>query len=375
MKIKHVFVLFFAFFAIQNATSQDKQFKIHTVAFYNFENLFDTIKDPVNYDEEYTPANGWTSENYKKKLDNLARVISELGISDVQKNPPVVIGCSEIENRRVLEDLVNQPRIKNLGYSIIHFDSPDKRGIDVALLYQPKYFKPVSYTNIPLMIYSDMLDAKKGKKAKEETVEDEDQEQTDEKSKRVYTRDQLLVTGLLDGEEISFIVNHWPSRSGGEKRSSPYREEAGKLNRKIIDSLYKINPNANIITMGDLNDDPVNKSVKKEIGTVSNKEDIEPYGMYNPMEKMYKNGEGTLGYRDAWNLFDQIMLSEPLVRKSKYETKNFNTWTYWKAGRFIKPYLIQSDGRYKGYPRRNSNGVPGFSDHFAVYIYLIKQAK
>lgn len=374
MKIKHILVLFLAFFTIEKAFSQDKQFKIQTVAFYNFENLFDTIKDPVNYDEEYLPAKGWTSKNYKKKLDNLARVISELGTSDVQKNPPVVIGCSEIENRRVLEDLVNQPRIKNLGYSIIHFDSPDKRGIDVALLYQPKYFKPTSYTNIPLMIYTDMLDNKKGKK--EEDVEDDDKsESADNSSKRVYTRDQLLVTGILDGEEISFIVNHWPSRSGGEKRSSPYREAAGKLNRKIIDSLYKINPNANIITMGDLNDDPVNKSVKKEIGTVANKEDIEAYGMYNPMEKMYKSGEGTLGYRDAWNLFDQIMLSEPLVRKAKYEKKDFSTWTYWKVGRFIKPYLIQSEGQWKGYPKRNSNGVPGYSDHFAVYVYLIKQAK
>ena len=195
------------------------------------------------------------------------------------------------------------------------------------------------------------------------------------KDERVYTRDQLLVTGFLDGEEVSIIVNHWPSRSGGEKRSSPYREAAGKLNRKIIDSLYSLNPNANIITMGDLNDDPVNKSVKKEISTVANKEDIEPLGMYNPMEKLYKSGEGTLGYRDAWNLFDQIILSEPLVRKEKYEKNDFSTWTYWKVGRFIKPYLIQNEGQWKGYPKRNSNGVPGYSDHFAVYIYLIKQAK
>ncbi|MEZ4852938.1 endonuclease/exonuclease/phosphatase family protein [Flavobacterium sp.] len=365
MRLKFIYYCFVAVFAL-NTQAQSKKVKVHTVAFYNFENLFDTKKDPVKYDEEYTPAKGWTEENYKKKLDNLAKVISELGVSDVQKNTPVVIGTCEVENRGVLEDLVRHPKIIDLGYSIIHFDSPDKRGIDVALLYQGKYFTPTSYTNIPLYIYEDML---KGKK-EETTAEDaEDSNDTENHSKRVYTRDQLLVTGLLDGEEISFIVNHWPSRSGGEKRSSPYREEAGKLNRKIIDSLYKINPDAKIITMGDLNDDPTNKSVKKGIETVGKREDIQKYGMYNPMEKMYKNGEGTLGYRDAWNLFDQIIVSEPLVRK------DYSTWTYWKVSRFIKPYLIQNEGRWKGYPKRNSNGVPGYSDHFPVYIYLVKEAK
>lgn len=367
MKIKHFIAVSLVVLSISNAVAQEKKYKMHTVAFYNFENLFDTIKDPVNYDEEYTPVKGWTSKNYKKKLQNLSRVIAELGISDTQKNAPVIIGTCEVENRSVLEDLVKEPKIADLGYNIIHFDSPDKRGIDVALLYQGKYFTPTSYTNIPLYIYKDMLDDKKGKK--EEEVETDDIAQAEAGSKRVYTRDQLLVTGLLDGEEISVIVNHWPSRSGGEKRSSPYREAAGRLNRTIIDSLYKINPNAKIITMGDLNDDPVNKSVKKEINTVAKREDIQPLGMYNPMEKMYKNGEGTLGYRDAWNLFDQIIISEPLVRK------DYSTWTYFKAGRFIKPYLIQNEGRWKGYPKRNSNGVPGYSDHFPVYIYLVKEVK
>lgn len=372
MKFKQLGLVLAVFIAI-NSIAQEKKFKLHTVAFYNFENLFDTINGP-NYDEEYLPVKGWTSKNYNKKLDNLARVISELGTSDVQKNAPTIIGTCEIENRGVLEDLVRNPKIKNLDYQIVHFDSPDKRGIDVGFLYQPKHFTPTSYKNIPLYITEDMLDAKKGK-SEDSNETDEDHAKAESGSKRVYTRDQLLVTGLLDGEEISFIVNHWPSRSGGEKRSSPYREAAGKLNRKIIDSLYAINPNASIITMGDLNDDPVNKSVKKEIGTVANKEDIKPFGMYNPMEKMYKNGEGTLGYRDAWNLFDQIMLSEPLVRKEKYENKEFTTWTYWKAGRFIKPYLIQNEGPWKGYPKRNSNGIPGYSDHFPVYVYLIKEYK
>lgn len=365
MRLKSWLVIFISSITFL-AQAQDKQFKVHTIAFYNLENLFDTAKDPVKYDEEYTPAKGWTKENYNKKLDNLARVISEIGMSDVQKNPPVVIGTCEVENRGVLEDLVKHPKLIDLGYSIVHFDSPDARGIDVALLYQGKYFTPTSYANIPLYLTNDML---KGKKKEEDVNEEDDANEEASNSKRKYTRDQLLVTGLLDGEEINFIVNHWPSRSGGEKRSSPFREAAGKLNRKIIDSLYKINPDAKIVTMGDLNDDPINKSVKKELGTVASRDEIQKFGMYNPMEKMYKNGEGTLGYRDAWNLFDQIIVSEPLVRKE------YSTWTYWKAARFIKPYLIQNEGRWKGYPKRNSNGVPGYSDHFPVYIYLVKEAK
>ena len=366
MKIKHFLIVFIVFFAINNVTAQDKKFKIHTVAFYNFENLFDTINDPITYDEEYLPNKGWTNKNYRKKLDNLSRVIIELGTDENPANSPVVIGACEIENRRVLEDLVKQPRLINKGYKIIHFDSPDKRGIDVALLYQEKYFTPVSYTNIPLYIYKNAEE--NGTKTKEEKEEvTDDNVEVDASTKRIYTRDQLLVTGYLEGEEISFIVNHWPSRSGGEKKSSPNREAAGALNRKIIDSLYKINPNAKIITMGDLNDDPTNKSVKKGIGAVGKKEDLKEFGMYNPMEKMLKQGIGTLGYRDAWNIFDQIIISEPLVKN------DYSTWTYWKANVFKKPYLIQSEGRWKGYPKRNSNGVPGFSDHLPVYVYLIQQ--
>ena len=368
MKIKQLFTALIILFTLSNLYSQEKKFKIHTVAFYNLENLFDTINDPKTNDEEYTPSNGWTSKNYKKKLDNLARVINEIGSGENPLNSPVVIGVCEVENRGVLEDLVKHPKLAARGYNIIHFDSPDKRGIDVGLLYQGKYFTPTSYTNVPLYIYKN--DSKNGKKQKKEEEEDtDDKGSVDTKTKRIYTRDQLLVTGILDGEEVSFIVNHWPSRSGGEKKSSPNREAAGRLNRKIIDSLYKINPNAKIITMGDLNDGPYNKSVKKELGAKASKEEVKQFGIYNPMEKMSQDGIGTLAYRDSWDLFDQIMLSEPYIRK------DFSSWTFWKAGVYNKPFLINKEGPWKGYPLRNSNGVPGFSDHFPVYLYLAKEVK
>lgn len=366
MKMKHFLASFVMLFVVNQGFTQAKSFKIQTIAFYNVENLFDTINDPKINDDEYTPTRGWTNKNYRKKLDNLSRVIPEIGTGENQKNAPAVIGLCEVENRGVLEDLIKHPKMIPHGYSIIHFDSPDGRGIDTALLYQSKYFTPTSYTNVPLLIYRD---AEEQKKAEEKEEEGDDKTVTDTKSKRVYTRDQLLVTGYLDGEEISFIVNHWPSRSGGEKRSSPYREAAGRLNRQIIDSLYKINPNAKVITMGDLNDGPMNKSVKKELGAKGKKSDVKEFGIYNPMEEMSKKGIGTLAYRDSWDLFDQMMLTEPLVRKEA------TGWMYWKAGVYNKPFLIQKEGPWKGYPLRNSNGVPGFSDHFPVYVYLIKEVK
>jgi predicted aspartyl protease len=365
MKIKQIIFAILLIVSVNKGVSQEKKFELHTIAFYNLENLFDTINDPNINDEEYLPNKGWTYKNYKKKLDNLSRVLVEIGTNEQQKSSPTIIGVCEIENRRVLEDLVKQPRLINKNYKIVHFDSPDHRGIDTGFLYDPLHFKPTSYINVPLYIYNDA--SKNNKKEKEE--ETDDNEAIDTKSKRIYTRDQLLVTGLLDGEEVSFIVNHWPSRSGGEKKSSPSREAAGALNRKIIDSLFKINPNAKVITMGDLNDGPYNKSVKKGLGAVAKKEDLKKFGVFNPMEEMSNNGIGSLAYRDSWDLFDQIMLTEP------YINKDYSTWTYWKAGVFNKDFLIQKEGQYKGYPLRNSNGVPGFSDHFPVYVYIIREQK
>lgn len=366
MKIKNLIALFIALFAITTAQSQGKKYIVHTVAFYNFENLFDTINGS-NYDEEWLPngAQNWTSKKYHKKLVNLSKVLSEIGTGENPNNAPTLIGGAEIENRRVLEDLVKEPKLINYDYGIVHFDSPDKRGIDVALLYQKKHFKVTSSSNIPLYIYN--KDTKTQKKAESEEATD-DKIVEDKSSSRVYTRDQLLVTGFLDGDEVNIIVNHWPSRSGGEKKSSPFREAAAALNRKIIDSLVKINPNAKIITMGDLNDGSYNKSVKVVLGAKLKKTEMKDAGdIYNPFEQMAKEGNATLFYRDSGDIFDQIMVSE------KFVSTDYSSFRYWKAGIFNKPYLIQTTGQYKGYPLRHQANEVGFSDHFPVYIYLIKQ--
>jgi len=359
-------------FVVLSAKAQDKQYKVHTIAFYNIENFYDTINDPNTRDDEWV----YSGKNFKLKVSNIAKVISMLGVNEkTNPNSPTVIGLAEVENRAALEALVKDPQIISKDYGIIHFDSPDRRGIDNALLYQKKHFRPTSYKNIPLYIYDDNAKPdssveEKDKKKDKDSFDDKDENvEVDSKTRRIYTRDQLLVTGLLDGEEMHFIVNHWPSRRGGEAISSPLREAAAALNKKIIDSLYKINPNAKVITMGDLNDGPYNKSIKKVLGAKAKKEDVQPMGLFNPMEDLSNKGVGTLAYRDAWDLFDQMILTEPLIRK------DYTSYGFWKADVFSKPFMFQTAGQYKGYPNRNWNGKMGYSDHLPVYLYLIKEQK
>lgn len=362
MKIKNFTFLFITLLAF-SVQAQEKKFAVHTVAFYNVENFYDTKNDPNTRDDEWVVS----KEYYSKKIQNLAKVISQLGTGE-NPNAPTVIGLAEVENRIVLEDLVKDPQLINKDYGIVHFDSPDSRGIDCAFLYQKKYFKLSSSSNIPLLITeADTKTVSKPKK-QEEDANDEKFE-VDVETKRIRTRDQILMSGFLDGEEMHFIVNHWPSRRGGEKVSSPLREKAAALNVKIIDSLQRINPDAKILTMGDLNDGPFNNSIKKVLNAKASRKDVPKLGIYNPMENMANKGMGTLAYRDAWDIFDQILMTEPLVRE------DYSSWHYWKAGIYNKQFMIQPDGRYKGYGLRNNAVTPGYSDHFPVFVYLIKQMK
>jgi hypothetical protein len=368
---KIVISICFGFLILCTSSAQKKTFVIHTVAFYNFENLFDTINDATTHDEEWTPkgTQQWDSKKYNQKLINLARVLAEIGTAD-NSNAPTFIGGVEIENRSVLEDLVIQPKLIDKEYGIIHFDSPDKRGIDVALLYQKKQFQPTSYINIPLLVYKSSHPENEVKKVElQEELETDSIVQVNATNYRVYTRDQLLVTGFLNGEELHIIVNHWPSRSGGEKKTSIYREAAGALNRKIIDSLQQINPKAKVITMGDFNDSPFNKSLKTKLRAKGKISETNTNDIFNPFEEMARKGLGTIAFRDSWDIFDQILVSGTLLQKE------YSSFQYWKAGVYNKPFLIQQTGKYKGYPLRHSQNEIGFSDHFPVYVYLIKEKK
>ena len=351
MKIlKSILTLLMMIVVFNIQSQEEKRFKIHTVAFYNLENLFDTINDPLKYDEAspIMEMKSNRSEVYKQKVKNMARVIANIG-ADKANNSPAVIGVCEIENRDVLEDLVNEPLLLGKDYGIIHYDGPDARSIDVALLYQKALFKPIESSSHELLIYDDVT------------------------RERVYTRDQLLVSGKLEGDLIHIIVNHWPSRSGGEARSRSKRVGAAKLNKRIIDSLQSIDPYAKIFTMGDLNDDPTNDSVKEVLKAKKEKDEVPFKGIYNPYEKMFtEKGWGTTAYRDALSLFDQIMMTKPLLED------DYSSFRFWKAGIYNPSYMFNKRGRYKGYPLRSfADGgfTNGFSDHFPVYVYLIKEVK
>jgi len=333
---------------ISAEAQEKKKFKVHTVGFYNLENLFDTINDTTKFDERspIMEMKANQAEVYEKKVKNMARVISEIG-RDVTNNSPVILGVCEVENRKVLEDVVNDSSLVNIDYGIVHYNSPDVRSIDVALLYQKKYFTPLSTSSHELKIYDDS------------------------NSKRIYTRNQLLVSGKLEGEMIHIMVNHWPSRSGGEAKSRPKRVAAAKLSKRLLDSLQSNDPYAKIFIMGDLNDNPINASVKDILKAESNKDKVTLKGIYNPYTDMFKKeGLGTTAYRDAWSLFDQIMFTKPLL------DKDYSSFRVYKSGIFNKNYLVNKKGRYKGYPFRSfADGgfTDGFSDHFPVYTLLIKE--
>lgn len=346
-RISFYFSILFLLLCFSGNSQEKKKYKAHTIAFYNLENLFDTINDPNKYDEA-SPIMEMKADIggvYKKKVRNMAKVISDIGY-EITNNTPVLLGVSEIENREVLEDVVNDSLLFQKDYGIVHYHSPDARGIDVGLIYQKKYFTPLFTSSHELKIYDDNT------------------------RERVYTRDQLLVSGKLEGEMIHIIVNHWPSRSGGEARSKPKRIAAAKLTKRLVDSLQSNDPYAKILIMGDLNDNPNNESIKDILKTERDKDNVAFKGIYNPYENFYKNGLGTTGYRDSWSLFDQILITKPLL------DKDYSSFRLYQSNIYNKNYLVEKHGRWKGYPKRSfSDGgfTDGFSDHFPVYVVLIRE--
>ena len=324
-------------------SAQSGAVKVACIGFYNFENLFDTLDSPNTRDFEFTPKgpNHYTDKIYREKLDHLADVVSQLG-TELTPDGVAVLGVCEIENRQVLEDFVAHPKLAHRNYQIIHFDSRDSRGIDVALIYQAKYFKPTFTKNLPLptRIQAD--------------------------GDTSYSRDILIVAGELDGEAVAFSVNHWPSRRGGEAATAPLRKAAAKINKTIADSLSAAG--VKTIIMGDLNDDPVSESVRLVLDAQGKVKHVKSGRMYNPMYDYYKRGIGTTAYRDAWSLFDQIILTDQFVG-------NQEGFRFHQAKVFNPPWLTQRLGQYKGYPFRTYSGgsyLGGYSDHFAVYVFLVK---
>ena len=341
-------LLLLIFTSNQEASAQKKkELKIISIGFYNLENLFDTINDvELENSEEFTPQGNkqWTASRYQEKLINMAYAISQIAV-DENPDGVALLGLSEMENKGVLEDLIKQKTIRDRNYQIVHFESSDARGIDVALIYQPKYFKVTNSKTYSLRMAEDTS---------------------------WRTRDQLVVSGLLDGENINVIVNHWPSRTGGAAESEPKRIAAGDLCRHIVDSLLHLDKNAKILVLGDLNDNPDNPSVEQHLRAKGDLSQLENSDLFNPMYNMYKSGIGSLEYKKIWDLFDQIVISQGLLvkRKSKY--------IFDQAYVFDKDFLKQKDGDYAGYPLRTFGGsayLNGYSDHFPVFVKLVKEVK
>lgn len=344
--MQKIVLLALTLFFLQAAQAQKKQYRPTVIAFYNLENLYDTVDNPLVNDEEFLPKGerNYNTAIYKDKLNNLSTVISQIG-TEYTPDGPAILGVAEIENDTVLKDLIAQPLIAKRNYQIVHYDSRDARGVDVGLLYNPAYFTVLNSDKLFVQLPAGSKDA-------------------------YYTRDILWVKGKLNGETIHIYVNHWPSRSGGEKRSEPGRMAAASVCRKHIDSIQKLDPNAKIIVMGDLNDDPVNKSVA-DVLRAKGKDELTGKGtLFNPWLELYRKGIGTLAYQDAWGLFDQIVISAAWLNKN--QTGN----VFYQSHVFNREYLVENNGRYKGYPMRTWDGNSyrgGYSDHFPTYILLIKE--
>ena len=394
--MRQIFIIIFCVFSLfYNAQMK----RTAAVGFYNVENLWDTVKSvdyidatlpahhinfhrsvpldslkyleitkdykgPWDYErikgqkvvrkqilsEDFTPKSNknYTYNIYQQKLKNIAQVISEIGFK-YTKTAPAVVGLVEVENRQVVEALTQQDALKKYDYGVVHYNSFDARGIDVALIYQKKRFTVTNSYKKELVLFR-------------------------EDGKREYTRDLLVVSGILDGEKVAFFVNHWPSRRGGEAVSMPKRNAAAALLKQEMDALREKNPNIKLIAMGDFNDDPISPSFKNYLKAVGDEKELnEEYPYFNPMYKMYKKGVASLAYRDAPNLFDQIIYSKNLVSGSSAEE-----YTVYRTEVYAPAYLINKQGNYKGYPFRSWDGdkfTGGYSDHFPVFTILQKEVK
>ncbi len=324
---------------IKAQSSGGRRVQVAGIAFYNFENLFDTIpNNPLGRDEEFTPGGSrqWDGRKYWLKVHNLAYAISQFKTKTTPYGP-AIIGVSEIENASVMADVARPPELRDWNLQIVHHDSPDLRGVDVGLMYNPRYFKVENVTNHTLTALS------------------------------FATRDQMCVVGQLLGQRIGVIVNHWPSRLGGQEQSEPNRIAAAELSKQIADSLWRVDPDMGVIVMGDLNDDPMNKSCAVILGGKREAKDAKPHGFFNPWWNILNRGIGTLAYASSWNLFDQIIISGNLVNTPE------DRWHFYEAKVLNFDFLKDTEGNRVGYPKRTyaaGSFLGGYSDHFPTEIFL-----
>lgn len=325
-----------------------KTYSAYAVGFYNLENLFDTCHDEGKRDYDFLPNGSykWNGLKYSHKLKNMARVLSEMGTDRLPGVGCAFIGVAEVENSKCLDDLTAQEPLSERGIRYVHIEGPDRRGIDCALLYNPALFE---VTEARLFPYVQEL----------------------EKDSAFFTRGFLTVSGILAGENVSVIVCHLPSRAS----SSFYREQGARQVKAIKDSLLAADQSRKVFVMGDMNDDPTNRSMKSELRAKAETKDVGEGDMYNPWYNVLaKEGTGTLMYDGAWNLFDQIIMTPNLLNAKG--SKDYSTLKFWRHEIFRRDYMFQTEGRYKGNPKRtHSSGawLDGYSDHLPVVVYLLKE--
>lgn len=358
---KHIFLsvvfLIVAGIAVFGGNDAGKK-RIYVIGFYNLENLFDTYNDPVKNDEEFLPEgkNQWTDVKYRKKLHNMATVIRSMAQTNGRFH--TILGVSEIENRLVLEDLVSQPEIASANYQIVHYDGPDARGVDVALLYRPDNFKLIDSESIPFDFNSGTIEFA----------------MNEEEQKNFKTRDILMVHGLLDGEEFAVYVAHLPSRIGG--KGWDLRSRGAEIIYSHAMQMEKRYPGIKIVVMGDMNDNPTDRSMAEFMHGREKPEQVGKEDFFSPFLSMLKAGYGSLAYQGVWNIYDIILVNESLLNAPDGGLKIRPVGRKGFYGViFKKPFMITQSGQYKGTPFRTfSSGafIGGYSDHFPTYIVLEK---
>ena len=340
-------------------TADAQKHKSYVIGFYNLENLFDTYHDEGKNDYEYLPdgANEWTEEKYAKKLRNMARVIADMKKDNGAWH--AVLGVSEVENRHVLEDLVSEPAIAEANYQIVHYDGPDRRGVDCALFYRPEVFTYITSESIPFTFEPSRIDWSAW---------------TEEEKEAFRTRDILMVRGTIDGEMFAFFVCHLPSRLGG--KGADLRPRGAEIAYMRAMELQEEFPGIKIVVMGDMNDNPTDISMTEYLHGTEFRDDLDDEDFFNPFLSMIKAGYSSLSYRGEGNIFDIVMVNKALADA---EDDTFEIQPILKKkfyGRiFSKPYMTNQSGQYKGTPFRTfSNGafVGGFSDHYPTYIVIKK---
>ena len=342
------------------AAQAQKKEQNHVIGFYNLENLFDTYNDPVKNDEEFLPEgkNKWTDAKYQKKLQNMAKVIRSMKEENGVWH--ALLGVSEIENRLVLEDLVWEEQIREANYQIIHYDGPDRRGVDVALLYKPEIFKFIESESIPFTFEGSSIDFI----------------MTKEQQDYFKTRDILMVHGTIDDEHFAVYVAHLPSRAGGKKGGNQLRDRGGEIMYAHAMKMQEKYPGIKIICMGDMNDNPTDPSMAQYLHGREFKEEVTDADFFSPFTSMLKAGFGSLAYQGVWSIYDLLLVNNALThpQEGTFGLRQLHKKGYY--GRVYNPkFLTNQQGQYKGTPFRTfSNGafIGGYSDHYPTYIVITK---